>query len=182
MLMVHWLLGSILLIRKFPSLSYNLCLSQTSCFQSVRLGMCMSSKEQNTVQPLFFDDSFIDINNVGSMSLYTYNNSNYNDMVGSSWQSAQVSTFMNFSGQIFIGKYCSHFFPSLISVCIGLVSDYTKNKYGMSHSYCLTLVAVLFLISQVVMSSINDIAHLWISSALVRLALHQENSLLLKLT
>ena len=40
----------------------------------------------------------------------------------------------------------------------------------MSRSYCLTLVAVLFFISQVVTSSINDIAHLWISSALVGLA------------
>ena len=58
----------------------------------------------------------------------------------------------------------------LISVCIGLVSGFTKNKYGMPRSYCLILVAVMFFISQVVTGSINDIAYLWISSALVGLA------------
>ena len=40
----------------------------------------------------------------------------------------------------------------------------------MSRSYCLTLVAVLFFISQIVTVNINDIAHLWIASALVGLA------------
>ena len=58
----------------------------------------------------------------------------------------------------------------LISVCTGLVSDFTKNKFGMPRSYCLTLVAVMFFISQVVTGSINDIAHLWIASALLGLA------------
>ena len=61
-------------------------------------------------------------------------------------------------------------FVPLISICAGLVSDFTKNKYGMPRSYCLTLVAVLFFISQVVTGSINDIAHLWIASALLGLA------------
>ena len=40
----------------------------------------------------------------------------------------------------------------------------------MPRSYCLTLVAVMFFISQVVTGTINDIAHLWISSALLGLA------------
>ena len=61
-------------------------------------------------------------------------------------------------------------FISLYSVCAGLVSDVTKNKYGMPRSYCLILVAVMFFISQVVTGSINDIAHLWIASALLGLA------------
>ena len=41
-----------------------------------------------------------------SQCLYAYNNSNYDDVVGSSWQATQVSTIsiMNFSGRIFIGK------------------------------------------------------------------------------
>ena len=107
-----------------------------------------------------------------SQCLYAHNNSDYDDSVAVGWQTAQVSTFsiMNFSGRILIGKYCSHILVPLISVCIGLVSDYTKNKYGMSRSYSLTLVAVLFFISQIVTGSITNIAHLWISSALVGLA------------
>jgi hypothetical protein len=40
----------------------------------------------------------------------------------------------------------------------------------MPRSYCLTLVAVMFFISQIVTGSINDIAHLWIASALLGLA------------
>ena len=64
--------------------------------------------------PFFVDDLFIDINNVGSMSqcLYAYNNPYYDDAVGSGWQAAQVSTIsiMNFSGRIFIGKFCSNSF------------------------------------------------------------------------
>ena len=49
-----------------------------------------------------------------SQCLYAYNNPNYDDVVGSGWQAAQVSTIsiMNFSGRIFIGEYCSHsFYP-----------------------------------------------------------------------
>ena len=61
-------------------------------------------------------------------------------------------------------------FVSLISVSTGLVSDFTKNKYGMPRSYCLALISVMFFISQVVTGSINDIAHLWIASSLVGLA------------
>jgi len=91
-----------------------------------------------------------------SQCLYAYNNPNYDDVVGSGWKAAQVSTvsIMNFSGRIFIG----------------LVSDFAKNKYGLPRSYCLVLVAVMFFISQVVTGSINDIGHLWIASALLGLA------------
>ena len=48
----------------------------------------------------------------------------------------------------------------------------------MPRSYCLTLVAVMFFISQVVTGIINDIAHLWIASALVGLAYGSVFSLL----
>ena len=107
-----------------------------------------------------------------SQCLYAYNNPNYDDLVGSGWQAAQVSTIsiMNFSGRILIGKHCSHYFYPLCSVCAGLVSDFTKSKYGMPRSYCLVLVAVIFFISQIATASINDITHLWIASALVGLA------------
>jgi hypothetical protein len=45
-----------------------------------------------------------------SQCLYAYNNPNYDEVVASGWQAAQVSaiSIMNFSGRIFIGKYSSH--------------------------------------------------------------------------
>ena len=83
-----------------------------------------------------------------------------------------VSTIsiMNFSGRILISKHCSHYFYPLCSVCTGLLSDFTKSKYGMPHSYSLVLVAVIFFISQIATASINNITHLWITSALIGLA------------
>jgi hypothetical protein len=51
---------------------------------------------------------------------------------------------------------------SLISICIGLDSNFTKNKSCICCRY--------FFISQVVAGSINDIAHIWIASALRGLA------------
>ena len=66
----------------------------------------------------------------------------------------------------------------LISICSGLVSDFTKNKYGMPRSYCLVLVAVMFFSSQVATGSINDITHLWIASALLGLGYGSAFSLL----
>jgi MFS family permease len=55
-------------------------------------------------------------------------------------------------------------------VCIGLISDFTKNKYGMPRSYCLVLVAVVFFVSQVAAGTVNDIAHLWIASSILGIA------------
>ncbi|KAF8147204.1 major facilitator superfamily domain-containing protein [Crassisporium funariophilum] len=98
------------------------------------------------------------INNVGSMSqaLYAHDNPEYDEVKASGWQAAQVSaiSLMNFSGRIFIG----------------LVSDYAKNRYGMPRSYSLVLVAFFFFVSQVAAANVNDIAHLWIASALLGLA------------
>ena len=94
----------------------NPCSSLTSCFcsQRDRADVYVFSEERSPA--LFVDDYFIDINNVGSMSqcLYAYNNPNYDDVVGSGWQAAQVSTIsiMNFLGRLLIGKYYSHsFYP-----------------------------------------------------------------------
>lgn len=135
--------------------------------------------KEPSLYAVFVDGYLIDINNVGSMSqcLYAYNNPDYNEAVGLKWQATQVSaiSIMNFFGRIFIGEYhCySSYFPypcNLISICIGLVSDFAKNKYGMPRSYCLVLVSVIFFISQITAGSVNDIAHLWIVSALLGLA------------
>ena len=54
-----------------------------------------------------------------SQCLYAYNNPNYDDVAGSGWQAAQVSTIsiMNFLGRIFIGINCSKiFYPCTQSV------------------------------------------------------------------
>ena len=48
----------------------------------------------------------------------------------------------------------------------------------MPRSYCLTLVASIFFISQIITGTISDIAHLWIASALVGLAYGSAFSLL----
>jgi hypothetical protein len=85
------------------------------------------SSQISQKEPLFVDDLFIDINNVGSMSqcLYAYNNPYYDDVVGSGWQAAQVSTIsiMNFSGRIFIGTKL--LFSQLTYPCI-LKSPHTQ--------------------------------------------------------
>ena len=49
--------------------------------------------------------------------LYAYNNPNYDEVVASGWQAAQVSTIsiMNFSGRILMGKHPFSFFQLSVS-------------------------------------------------------------------
>ncbi|PPQ80753.1 hypothetical protein CVT26_006964 [Gymnopilus dilepis] len=107
---------------------------------------------------LLFSILSIYINNVGSMSqaLYAHQHPVYDEVEAASWQAAQVSaiSLMNFSGRIFIG----------------LVSDFTKNKYDMPRSFSLVLVSFFFFVSQAVASQIDSIEHLWMASALLGLA------------
>jgi hypothetical protein len=53
---------------------------------------------------------------------------------------------------------------------VGLTSDFTKNYLGFPRSYCLSLVAILFIASQILAASIQDITELWKASAMVGLA------------
>ena len=115
-----WLLFGILSIRMFACSIQFLFMSNILllCSQRDRCDVYVFSKKHSLAS---FDDHFIDINNVGSMSqcLYAYNNPNYDDVVGSGWQTAQVSTIsiMNFLGRIFIGiNYSKSFFACTQSV------------------------------------------------------------------
>lgn len=104
---------------------------------------------------IFFD---IDINNVGSIAqaLFSKGNPAYDELEASTWQAAQVSTvsIMNFLGRILIG----------------IAADVTKSRLRRPRSFCLTLVASLFIISQVVLLREDDVHTLWIASALLGLA------------
>lgn len=99
------------------------------------------------------------INNVGSMAQTLYfsgRNGRFDPIEAAGWQASQVSiiSLMNFSGRIFIG----------------LVSDVFKNRLGFPRSYCLVIVSLFFLFSQIVAATVDEIHHLWMASALLGLA------------
>jgi len=98
------------------------------------------------------------INNVGSISqaLFAKGNPAYDEVEASVWQAAQVSiiSIMNFSGRILIG----------------ITADFVKSRWRYPRSFCMTLVASLFILSQVIMMTTDDIHNLWRASALLGLA------------
>lgn len=93
-----------------------------------------------------------------SQTLYAHETpaAEYDPSTAARWQATQVSTISvtNFLGRIFIG----------------LVSDYSKHTYSLPRSYCLTLVSVMFFLSQLVTISVTSISTLWIASLLLGLA------------
>ncbi|KAI0717569.1 MFS general substrate transporter [Cerioporus squamosus] len=98
------------------------------------------------------------INNVGaiSQSLFAFNNPDYDEVKAAQWQATQVSTvsLMNCLGRI----------------CIGIIADFTKTKLHLPRSFCIVLVATMFVISQLTCFAIEDINHLWKASVLLGLA------------
>jgi len=108
-----------------------------------------------TIMSLLGGTAIMWINNVGSIvqSLLAEGNTVYDDAESSKWQSIQVSTIsmMNFSGRI----------------CIGIIADYSKNHLGLRRAYCISLVAFLFLSSQIAASFVSDVKHLHIASAML---------------
>lgn len=98
------------------------------------------------------------INNVGSISqaLYAKGNHNYDEVEASRWQAAQVSTLSvcNFAGRILIG----------------LIGDLVRYRLRLPRAYCFCIVSTLFVVSQLSVISVNDVAHLWKATALLGLA------------
>ncbi|KAI0666143.1 major facilitator superfamily domain-containing protein [Trametes maxima] len=98
------------------------------------------------------------INNVGAISqaLFANNNPDYDEVKAAQWQATQVSTVsvMNCLGRILIG----------------IIADFTKGKFRLPRSTCVILVATMFIISQLMTFSIEDISNLWKASALLGLA------------
>jgi hypothetical protein len=98
------------------------------------------------------------INNVGSISqaLYAKGNPNYDELESSQWQAAQVSTLSicNFAGRILIG----------------LIADLFRYRLRLPRAYCFCIVSTLFVVSQLSVINVNNVAHLWKATALLGLA------------
>jgi len=52
-------------------------------------------------------------------------------------------------------------------IYVGIFTDFVKNRIGVRRAYCISLVAMLFFISQLVAMSIVDVRELWKASLLV---------------
>ncbi|KZT13250.1 MFS general substrate transporter [Laetiporus sulphureus 93-53] len=98
------------------------------------------------------------INNVGSISqaLFAQGNPDYNEAKSAQWQAAQVSiiSIMNCIGRI----------------SIGVLADFTKSVLRLPRSFCMTLVATLFVTSQVICYHVESVGQLWRASALLGFA------------
>jgi len=98
------------------------------------------------------------INNVGSISLalYAQSNPDYDPVEAVKWQAKQVSTISigNFSGRLIIG----------------LISDFIHTRLHLPRTYSLCLVSFVFIVSQAVAISITSVDTLWIASAVLGLA------------
>ncbi|KAL1939679.1 hypothetical protein VTO73DRAFT_9712 [Trametes versicolor] len=111
-----------------------------------------------TICSLLSGTGIMYINNVGAISqaLFANNNPDYDEVKAAQWQATQVSTvsIMNCLGRI----------------TIGVIADFTKGKLRLPRSYCMVIVATLFIISQVMTFSIESISNLWKASALLGFA------------
>ncbi|KAI0771714.1 MFS general substrate transporter [Trametes elegans] len=111
-----------------------------------------------TICSLLSGTGIMYINNVGAVTqaLFAYNNPNYDEVKAAQWQATQVSTVsvMNCAGRILIG----------------IIADFVKGKLRLQRSTCLLLVAVMFIVSQVVCLSIESVRDLWKASALLGIA------------
>jgi len=98
------------------------------------------------------------INNVGSIAqaLLAHSNPAYDEAESSTWQAAQVSTLS-------LANFCGR-------ILIGIIADTAKSRLRVPRSFCMPLVATLFILSQLVLIVIGDVHHLWTASTLVGLA------------
>jgi len=98
------------------------------------------------------------INNVGliSQALFAKGNPNYDEIESAKWQAMQVSiiSIANCLGRIFAG----------------LGADAVKNRLGRPRSYCLCVVAILFILSQLIATKVDEVENLWFASATLGLA------------
>ncbi|KAI5117521.1 hypothetical protein M0805_009529 [Coniferiporia weirii] len=98
------------------------------------------------------------INNVGSISqaLFAKGNPDFDEIESAKWQSMQVSiiSIANCLGRILSG--------------VG--ADLVKNRLGAPRTYCLCVVATAFVLSQVLVTHIENVENLWRASALLGLA------------
>ncbi|EJD00756.1 MFS general substrate transporter [Fomitiporia mediterranea MF3/22] len=98
------------------------------------------------------------INNVGSISqaLFAQGDPDFDPVESAKWQSTQVSII---SLANFIGRILS-----------GVGADLVKNGLGAPRTYCICVVAMLFVISQVIATHVENVRSLWQASALLGIA------------
>lgn len=53
---------------------------------------------------------------------------------------------------------------------VGLIADFAKNKLHLPRSFCISLVALLFIVSQITVFSVDEVKNLWKGSALLGFA------------
>lgn len=78
----------------------------------------------------------------------------------------------NCLGRVLIGK-CKDACPRRIetdSLSLGMIADFAKNQLQLPRSLCISLVAALFIISQLAVYKIDHVSDLWKGSALLGLA------------
>ncbi|KAH9928843.1 major facilitator superfamily domain-containing protein [Fomitopsis serialis] len=98
------------------------------------------------------------INNVGSISqaLFATGNPDYDESKAGQWQATQVSivSVTNCAGRFFVG----------------MVADFVRNYLQRPRSFCITVVAAIFIVSQVTCYYVSTVENLWRASALLGLA------------
>ena len=106
-----------------------------------------------------------------AQSLYAKATPVYDEVESFKFQTLQVSavSVMNCAGRISIGELPWHVWvrADRIPICIGIFTDFVKNRMEVPRTYCISLVAMLFFISQLVAMSIVDVKELWKASLLV---------------
>ncbi|KAI0337334.1 MFS general substrate transporter [Trametopsis cervina] len=111
-----------------------------------------------TITSLLSGTGLMYINNVGSITqaLFAKGDPEFDERKAAQWQATQVSTV---SIANCLGR-----------VLIGVIADFTKNNLHYPRSFCMALVASTFIISQLTVYNIDNIADLWRGSALLGLA------------
>jgi hypothetical protein len=139
----------------------------------VEPGSCVGASGQSRRHHLTKGSA--DINNVGSISqaLYAKGNPNYDDSEASRWQAAQVSTLSvcNFVGRVLIGTFlgpCTLYLRSFETS--GLIADFVRIRLRLPRVFCFCIVSALFVVSQIAVINVYDVAHLWKATALLGLA------------
>ncbi len=109
-------------------------------------------------------------------ALFAKGNPDFDDRKAAQWQATQVSTISitNCLGRILIGTralfLCLFDIRLLIYQLPGLTADFTKNKLRFPRSFCISLVALGFIIAQVIVYSVDNVSELWKGSAVLGLA------------
>ena len=92
------------------------------------------------------------INNVGSISqaLFARGNPDFDTVLSAQWQATQVSliSIANCVGRIALGS----------------AADFGKHQWGWHRSYWMSVISIIFILSQIFMFNVEDVSNLWLAS------------------